>query len=63
MNLHGHCHAGNTFDHELSEPCLIANPGALQGGNFMILELKNQDGKWKVASAQKHFGVGGRCMS
>lgn len=54
MNLHGHCHAGNTFDYEMGAP--VINPGSLKEGAFMVLTLAQVDGKWKISSVTKVFG-------
>ena len=54
MNLHGHCHAGNTFDYEMGAP--VINPGSLKEGSFMVLTLTRQDSKWKIHSVTKLFG-------
>ncbi len=53
LNLHGHCHLGNTFDYELG-PTVI-NPGSLSVGSFIVLDLAKIDGKWKLDSVTKKF--------
>lgn len=54
MNLHGHCHAGNTFDYQAGAP--VINPGSLKEGNFMVLELCRKDERWHIDSVTKKFG-------
>lgn len=53
LHLHGHCHAGNTFDYEFGPP--VINPGSLSEGSFIILDLKKTDGLWKLDSVTKKF--------
>ena len=54
LNLHGHCHKGNTFDYEVGAP--ILNAGSLhEKPSFMLLELQKLESMWKIGSVTKMF--------
>jgi len=49
-NIHGHTHPGRGQSSVVAVP--VVNPGSLKEGNFGIITLRVDSGKWRLQSAQ-----------